>query len=82
LAYAFLKNSPESLTAEELDLKIERWFKEKFQIILDFDVEDALRKLKNIGLGTEINGKWTVLPLEKALIRVDEIWDGVFDYNK
>jgi hypothetical protein len=82
LAYAFLKNSPESLTAEELDLQIERWFKEKFQIILDFDVEDALRKLKNIGLGTEINGKWTVLPLEKALIRVDEIWDGVFDYNK
>ena len=81
LAYAFLNKSEQPLTAQELDAVIERWFKDKFQITIDFDVEDALRKLKNIGLGTEINGKWTVLPLEKALARVDEIWDGIFDYN-
>lgn len=82
LAYAFLNKSQQPLTAEELDVEIEQWFKDKFQIIVDFDVEDALRKLKNIGLGTETNGKWSVLPLEKALVRVDEIWDGIFDYNQ
>jgi hypothetical protein len=49
---------------------------------LDFDVEDALFKLKNIGLGIETNGKWEVIPLDKALIRIDEIWDGVFEYNQ
>jgi len=82
LAYAFLNKSQQSLTAQELDVEIERWFKDTLQITIDFDVEDALRKLKKIGLGTETNGKWTVLPLEKALVRVDEIWDGIFDYNR
>lgn len=82
LAYAFLNKSQQPLTAKELDAQIEFWFKDKFQLIIDFDVEDALNKLKKIGLGTETNGKWSVLPLDKALIRVDEIWDGIFDYNQ
>jgi hypothetical protein len=82
LAYTFLNKSQQPLTAEELDAEIELWFKRKFQLTLDFDVEDALKKLKKIGLGTETNCKWKVLPLEKALVRMDEIWDGIFDYNK
>lgn len=82
LAYAFLNKSQHPLTSDELDTQIEMWFKDKFQLILDFDVEDALKKLKKTGLGTETNGYWTVLPLDKALIRVDEIWDGIFDYNQ
>jgi hypothetical protein len=82
LAYGFLNKSKEPLTAEELDVQIEDWFKVRLNTDIDFDVEDALIKLKNIGLGIELNGKWTVLPLEKALVRVDEIWDGIFDYNK
>ncbi|MGD0342573.1 MAG: TMEM143 family protein, partial [Bacteroidales bacterium] len=81
LAYAFLNRSKNSLTAEELDNEIESWFKTKLNSDLDFDVEDALYKLKNIGLGTETNGKWEVIPPDKALIRIDEIWDGVFEYN-
>jgi hypothetical protein len=81
LAYAFLNKSKQALSAEELDKQIELWFKEVFDLTIDFDVEDALLKLKKIGLGSEVNGKWTVLPLEKALAQVDEIWDGIFDYN-
>lgn len=82
LAYAFLNRSNIPLTADELDNQIETWFKNKLNTDLDFDVEDALFKLKNIGLGIETNGKWEVLPLEQALIRVDEIWDGIFEYNQ
>ena len=82
LAYAFLSQSKEPLTAEELDTQIENWFKTELQIQLDFDVEDVLNKLKNIGLGSEINGKWTVLSLDQALVRVDELWDGIFDYHQ
>ena len=81
LAYAFLNRSNKPLTAEELDIQIESWFKTKLNTDLDFDVEDALYKLKNIGLGAETNGKWEVIPLDKALIRIDEIWDGIFEYN-
>jgi len=82
LAYAFLYKSKSPLTSEEVDIQIESWFKMKLNTDLDFDVEDALEKLKNIGLGIETNGKWKVLPLDKALIRIDEIWDGIFEYNQ
>jgi hypothetical protein len=82
LAYSFLNRSKHPLTVEELDRQIESWFKTKLNTDLDFDVEDALFKLKNTGLGIETNGKWSVIPLDKALIRIDEIWDGVFEYNQ
>lgn len=81
LAYAFLSMSNEPVSAEVLDKLIEDWIQTVFQIQLDFDVEDALNKLKNIGLGFEVNGKWTVLPLDKALVRVDELWDSLFDFS-
>jgi hypothetical protein len=81
LAYTFLYKNNNPLTAEELDHQIESWFKTKLNTELDFDVKDALSKLKNIGLGIETNGKWEVIPLDKALIQIDELWDGVFDYN-
>ena len=82
LAYAFLNRSTNPLTEEELDYQIESWFKTKLNTDLDFDVKDALFKLKNIGLGIEENGKWKVIPLDKALILVDEVWDGIFEYNQ
>lgn len=82
LAYAFLNKSRKPLTADELDTQIESWFKTKLNTELDFDVSDALLKLKNIGLGIDKDSKWEVIPLDKALIRIDEVWDGVFDYNQ
>ncbi len=82
LAYSFLNRSQYPLTAEELDLQIEAWFASELKTELDFDVNDALFKLKNIGIGIETSGKWNVIPLKEALIKIDELWDGVFDYNE
>ena len=82
LVYSFLNRSQYPLTAEELDLQIEAWFALELKTELDFDVNDALFKLKNIGIGIETNGKWSVIPLNEALIKIDELWDGVFDYNE
>jgi len=82
LAYAFLSRSETPLSAEELDHQIESWFLSELNTNLDFDVKDALLKLKRTGLGVEINGKWEVLSLEKSLIQIDALWDGVFDYNQ
>ncbi|WPO80896.1 DUF3754 domain-containing protein [Flavobacterium sp. KACC 22761] len=81
LAYSFLHKSEKPLTAEELDNQIESWFKTKLNTDLDFDVNDALLKLKNIGLGIENNGKWKVIPLKEALFTIDELWDTIFEYN-
>jgi hypothetical protein len=82
LAYAFLDRSPDPITAEELDTQIESWFMNKLHTNLDFDVKDALDKLKSIGLGLETNGKWEVIALDKALVKIDELWDTVFEYNQ
>jgi Protein of unknown function (DUF3754) len=82
LAYTFLNRSKTPLTAEELDNQIESWFRTKLNTDLDFDVEDALFKLKSIGLGSETDGKWEVKPLDRALIIIDELWDGIFEYNR
>ena len=82
LAYSFLYKSDKPLTADELDSQIEFWFETKLNTELDFNVKDALLKLKNIGLGVESNGKWQVIALEDALIKIDELWDNVFDYNQ
>lgn len=81
LAYTFLNKSPNPLTAQELDSQIESWFASQLNTELDFDVNDALLKLKSIGLGIETNGKWEVIPLNKALVTIDELWDNVFEYN-
>ncbi|WP_394772643.1 TMEM143 family protein [Flavobacterium sp.] len=82
LAYTFLYRSDKPLTAQELDDEIEDWFKIKLNTDLDFNVKDALSKLKNIGLGIETNGKWQVIALENALVTIDELWDNVFEYNQ
>lgn len=81
LAYSFLNKSETPLTEDELDHQIESWFKNKHNADLDFDVKEALLKLKNSGLAFETNGKWEVISIGKALVRMDEIWDGVFEYN-
>jgi hypothetical protein len=81
LAYTFLYKSKIPLTADELDIQIETWFDTTLKTALDFNVIHALNKLKNIGLGIETNGKWEVVPLEKALVTIDALWDGVFEYN-
>jgi len=82
LAYSFLNRSKTPLTDVELDHQIESWFKTKHQTDVDFDVKEALEKLKNSGLGFKTNEKWEVLALDKALIRIDALWDGVFEYNQ
>ncbi|WP_035652081.1 DUF3754 domain-containing protein [Flavobacterium sp. ASV13] len=82
LAYSFLHKSDKPLSAEELDSQIESWFKIQLKTDLDFDVNDALLKLKSIGLGVENNGKWEVIPVKEALITIDELWDNVFQYNQ
>jgi len=82
LAYAFLNRSEKPLKAQELDQQIESWFITKLKTELDFNVKNALLKLKTIGLAIETDGKCKVLPLDKAIIRIDELWDGLFDYNQ
>ncbi|NDF61099.1 MAG: DUF3754 domain-containing protein, partial [Crocinitomicaceae bacterium] len=82
LAYSFLLNHSEPLKAEDLDRQIELWFEKEFNIAIDFEVDDALNKLKKIGLATEQNSLWSVLPIDEALSCVDNLWDGIFNFDE
>jgi hypothetical protein len=82
LAYCFLLNHSEPMKAEDLDQEIEQWFLSEFNTAIDFEVDDALSKLKRIGLASEQDALWTVLPINDALMCIDNLWDGIFNFSE
>jgi hypothetical protein len=78
LAYYFLLMSPVALTKAELDRQIEHWFEVKWNCSIDFDVGDALQKLRRLGLVTESAGALTAIDLESAIGLLDQRWDNYF----
>jgi len=84
LSYYFLLQSENGLTEAELDDRIEEWLEYKHHILIDFEIKDALRKLKELELCKIIknNGKeiYQALPLDDACKRLDYIWDNYFQF--
>ncbi|MCD4657638.1 MAG: DUF3754 domain-containing protein [Planctomycetes bacterium] len=99
-AYFFLNTIKDrTFNEEELDDFIENWVEtnckqkvmntegqeEERPILIDFEIEDAIRKLEELKLLTrEKDGDKEivkVLPWDKALERVDYLWDNFFEYN-
>jgi hypothetical protein len=60
LAYSFLVQAGEPLTPEALDIRIEEWLATDWQCRVDFDIRDALGKLRGLGLVLEEAGQWTI----------------------
>ncbi len=79
LAYYFLLTEPGVHTQKSLDERIERYFSEELSFTCDFEVNDALKKLKDLGL-LKMKGKKTgVLPLKDACRVLDRQWDAYFN---
>ena len=81
LAYYFLLRSGKAINAEELDRSIEQWFQKNYQHDLDFEIEDALEKLKELGLAETHGDQISTIPLNDARIKLDAIWDSYFEFN-
>jgi len=81
LAYYFLSTAPAAPTQGELDRHIEGWLKDTFALDLDFEVEDALRKLERLGLLKRDGGRLSVPPPAEALARLDRVWDDYFQFS-
>jgi len=78
LAYTFLHNKPNQ-TEEELDDAIESWLG-NHGVIVDFEVDDAVGKLEELGLLSKDGDKLSVSDIPTTLAKLDEIWDNLYDY--
>jgi hypothetical protein len=78
LAYTFLHNKPNQ-PEEELDDAIELWLA-NHGVIVDFEVDDAVGKLEELGLLSKDGDKLSVSDISTTLSKLDEIWDNLYDY--
>ena len=78
LAYFTLLGAPAPLTQAELDDRIEAWLKAQFQLDIDFEVDDGLRKLEAYGLLRREGQRLAVRPLAEAFAALDRRWDEFF----
>jgi hypothetical protein len=72
LAYALLLSSAEPLSREALDARVEAWLTRTFAVDVDFEIDDALAKLAQVGVLIETpDGRVTAQPLSTAAARTD-----------
>lgn len=82
LGFHFLLTEGPFKDANSLDARIEEWLQQNFGIDVDFEVSDALRKLEQLGLLTQENGQIGTVSLTEALIRLDTLWDQLYDFKR
>ena len=84
LAYFFLwrRAGDEGWSSERLDREIEAFLERETGVSIDFEVGDALEKLKRLGLvETDERKMLRAVPIERGLERLDCAWDNLFRYN-
>jgi hypothetical protein len=65
---------------EAVDRVIEQYLSKTFGIEVNFDVEDALSRLKGDGVVTELaDGTLSALPPPEAALHIDKLWDLCLD---
>jgi len=78
LAYYGLLTAGSALTREVLDRRVEELLARLFGISADFEIDDALARLKRLDLLGDSDGGLSVPPLPEALARLDREWDDFF----
>ena len=78
LAYYFLLLSPSPLAKGELDRQVECWLQRRWNCAVDFEIADALQKLRDLGLVEDLDGALAAVPLGKAISVLDRRWDNYF----
>jgi hypothetical protein len=64
----------------QIDEAIELYLKDTFSIEVNFDVDDALQRLRAEGIVNELaDGTLETLPPREAALRIDKLWDACLD---
>ena len=82
LAYYFLLTAKEALTQKELDRRIENWLAERWNCSVDFEIGDAVDKLRRLELIEVDANSLRCIPLIAAKQQIDSIWDNYFTYSQ
>jgi hypothetical protein len=78
LAYYSLLTADAPLAREALYPRVEELLARVFGISADFEIDDALARLRRLDLLGETDGRLSVLPLPDALARLDREWNDFF----
>jgi hypothetical protein len=78
LAYYSLLTADVPLAREALYPRVEELLARVFRISADFEIDDALARLRRLDLLDETDGRLSVLPLADALARLDKEWNDFF----
>ena len=79
LAYFVLwREGSQARSAEEVDRAAETFLHEKAGWKVNFEVSDALAKLRRLELADCQGDRWTAAPLKTAIARLDHAWDTLF----
>jgi len=81
LAYFFLLAEKRPLEKAELDTIIEKWLENGWRCKINFEIDDALKKLERFELVTREGDVLQCRPLAEAKRRLDHIWDNYFRFN-
>lgn len=69
-------------TIDELDRQAEDLVHTWIERDVDFEVDDALHKLSRLGMAiADEQGRWTHVPIDQALSKLDQSWDNYFQFH-
>ena len=70
-------------TARQIDRAAEKLLRERCNLRVDFEIEDALDKLRRLNLIEALPGeKWRAVSMASALYELDRAWDNFFTYHQ
>ncbi len=70
----------QTLTSADIDERCERLIHEVTGLDVDFDVENAVGSLSELGIAQRTNQGWTALAPDTAIRCLDQTWDDRFSY--
>jgi hypothetical protein len=81
LAYGVLLNAEHPMVKGEIDNAAEAYLADRFDLEVDFEINDALAKIERLGLVTREGETYRALPPAEALLKLDAAWDSVFNFS-
>lgn len=81
LAYYHLLTSKHAIDKNQLDRSIEEWFRQNYQCNIDFEMDDAIQKLEQLGLANKADNKYQAIDIQQANQNLDKQWDEIFLFN-